>query len=155
MRLYYETATATLIQFVAMSLLSAANNVASVVEVCTGEMGGCLSNGIASLGFFLLTAIWFGIIWVIGFAAQDRRSRILCYALITAELMVLAVANFNLRNPGNLLATVTSALDAVLAVWIIILAFRLSRAKGGRVLRTQRARRRSINRHLKDTDTTL
>lgn len=150
MKLYYQTASATLVQFIAMSLLSAVNNIISVVQVCTGDKGGCFSNSTASVAFFLVTALWFGFIWVLGFAAQEKRSRLLAYALIGAEFLVLGIAYINFKHGGNALTTITSGLDIVLSIWIMVLAFRLSRSKGGRIVKSERARRRSIQRHLKE-----
>ncbi|MDB5184832.1 MAG: hypothetical protein JWN38_640 [Candidatus Saccharibacteria bacterium] len=149
MKLYYQTATATLIQFVLMSLCSVANNIVSVTQACTKNNGSCLSDGIASLGFFLLTAVWFALVWAVGFVAQEKRTKFFAFLLICFELMVLAIAYFNLKHRGNALQTLTSALDVALAIWVIIMAFRLSKAGGGRIVKSDRARRRSIEKHLK------
>ena len=75
----YETAVITLVQFIVLSLLGIANGLNSIVTTCHQNDGDCVSNTIVSLIFFLLTAGWFAFIWVLGYTAQDRRSRRLAW----------------------------------------------------------------------------
>ena len=146
MKLTYETGTATLIQFIALSLLNLANGANSVVTTCTREGSDCVSNLLVSIIFYILAVIWFGFLWVLGFAAQDRRSKRLAQVLIGAELFVVMIAYFNARHHSDFLSLATSVIDLVLASWVIFLAFRLMRAKGGRVVvRPRRQRRKSIS----------
>jgi hypothetical protein len=49
------------------------------------------------------------------------------------EFLVLAVSLFNAKHYPNVLGLVTSLTDAAIAAWIMVLAWRLSRAKGGRI----------------------
>ncbi len=49
---------------------------------------------------------------------------------------------FNVRHHNNVLNLFTSLVDLALAAWVILLAFRLIRAGGGRVVTKQRARQR-------------
>ena len=61
------------------------------------------------------------------------------------EGLVALIALFNDRNHVDLLGLSTSIIDFVLAGWVIILAFRLLRAKGGRlVVKQPRRRRRNL-----------
>ncbi|MGC1176531.1 MAG: hypothetical protein WA843_00510 [Candidatus Saccharimonadales bacterium] len=138
----YETAVATLVQFITLSLLGIANGVNSVVTTCHGDKGDCVSNLIVSLIFFILTALWFGAVWVLGYAAQERRSKRLAQLLICAEVLIAMAALFNARHHTDVLSLITSLVDLLLAVWIITLAFRLMRAGGGRVVSRQRGRAR-------------
>jgi hypothetical protein len=151
MKLTYETAVATMIQFIVLTLLSIPNGLTSIISTCHNSSADCTSNAIVSLIFFLLTAAWFAILWVIGFFAQDRRSRLLAWALIGAESLVMIVTLFNIKHRTDALGLITSILDFGFAIWVIILAFRLSRAKGGRILASNRAR----NRHIKNVKTDL
>lgn len=138
----YETATATLIQFIVLSLLNIANGVNSVVTTCRQDGGSCISNLLVSMIFYLLVVLWFGFVWILGYAAQERRSKRLAQVLIAAELAIALVAYFNIRhhNHKDFLGVTTSVIDLVLALWVITLAYRLMKAKGGRVVVRQRRR---------------
>ncbi len=142
MKLTYETAIATFIQFIILSFLGIANGLNSVVTTCRHSSSDCVSNLIVSLIFFILTAVWFGAIWLLGFIAQDRRSKRLAQLLICAECLIALVALFNAKHHTDILSLFTSVIDLVLAIWVIILAYRLMRAGGGRVVSHQRPRRR-------------
>jgi len=141
-KLTYETAIATFIQFIILSFLGIANGLNSVVTTCRHSSSDCVSNLIVSLIFFILTAVWFGAIWLLGFIAQDRRSKRLAQLLICAECLIALVALFNAKHHTDILSLFTSVIDLVLAIWVIILAYRLMRAGGGRVVSHQRPRRR-------------
>jgi hypothetical protein len=146
MKLTYETATATLIQFMVLGLLNIANSIYSIVTTCHHPGGDCVGNMFSSLIFYIFITGWFGVLCVLGYLAQDRRSRRLALLLIMAEAAVTLVALFNiklnLKYHSGMLSLVTSFVDMVLAVWIINLAFRLMQAGAGRVGARQRARRR-------------
>lgn len=143
MKLKYETAIATLVQFITLTLLGIPNALVSIVTTCHRDGSNCVSNTITSLLFFLLTAVWFGALWVLGYSAQERRSRLLAWLLIGAELVVIMVAfGINFRHDSNFLSLGTSILDILLALWTILLAFRLSRSKGGRIVKSTRNRQR-------------
>lgn len=78
---------------------------------------------------------------MLGYAAQERRSRRFALALIAAEFLVLIVATFNTKHHPDTLSLITSVTDIILALWIIFLAIRLVRSGGGRI-RAQQSRRR-------------
>lgn len=142
MKLTYQTATATLIQFITLSFLGMANGANSVVTTCRHDGANCISNLIVSIIFFILTACWFGCIWVLGYAAQERRSKHLAMALIAAEALIMLIAYHNAKHHTDALGLATSLIDLLLAVWIITLAFRLMRSGGKRITTAQRSRRR-------------
>jgi hypothetical protein len=148
MKLTYETATATLIQFIALGLLNIVNSLYSIVTTCHHPGGDCVGNLFSSLIFYIFITGWFGVVVVLGYLAQERRSKRLAQLLIIAEASVSLVALFNiklnLKYHSGVLSLVTSFVDMVLAVWIITLAFRLMRSGGGRVVAGQRARRRQF-----------
>ncbi len=143
MKFRYETGIITFVQFVVLSLLGIANGLNSVVTTCHASGNDCISNMIVSLIYFILTTAWFAFIWILGYTAQDRRSRRLAQLLIAAESLIALIAFFNARHHTDLLGLVTSIIDLALAVWVITLAVRLMRAGGGRVVTPQRRRRRS------------
>jgi hypothetical protein len=137
-KLRYETGTATLIHFLVMMLFAFANGIVSIVNECRGSDAiNCVQSSGISLIFVLVTAGWFGFLAMLGFAAQDQRSHRLAKLLMAAEFMVLVVALFDIKHfhsgSNTILELLTSILDASFAAWIILLAFRLSRAKGGRI----------------------
>lgn len=141
-KLTYQTAVATMIQFIILSLLSLANSLNSIIGTCVKDSGKCIENMIPSIILFILITIWFGLIWALGYMAQERRSRRLALALIGAELLIAAIAFFSIKHHSDYLSLVTSLIDFVLSIWIITLAFRLMRAGGGRVVTRQRIRHR-------------
>ena len=133
MKLTYQTAVATLIQFILLSFLGIANGLNSVVTTCRHSSSDCFTNTLVSLIFFILTALWFGAVWLLGYTAQERRSHRLAQLLIVAELLIALVALFNARHHTDILSLATSLIDLCLAIWIITLAFRLMRSKGKRI----------------------
>jgi len=148
MKLKYQTAVATLVQFIMLSLLGIANGLNSVVTTCRHDGSNCVSNLLVSLIFFILTAAWFGAIWVLGYTAQERRSKRLAQLLIMAEGLIALIALFNAKHHTDALSLITSLFDLIMAVWIVTLAFRLMRTGGARVVKRQRPRNR--NRARKD-----
>jgi hypothetical protein len=146
MKLTYQTGVATLIQFIVLGLLNIANGLDSIITTCRHAGGDCVGNVFSSVVFYILAVSWFGIVWIIGYAAQERRSKRLAQLLIAAEGLISLVALFNvkldLKYHNGFLSLFTSLVDLAMAVWIITLAFRLMRAGTGRVVTKQRARTR-------------
>ena len=140
MKLTYETGTATLIQLIVLGLLNIATGIGSTVHACRTDTD-CLGNVLINFVFYVVLIGWFVIVASLGFAAQMRRSRRLAQLLICAEGLIAFVAFWNARHHNNTLELITSIVDLVLAVWIIVLAWRLMKAGGGRVV-TKRAKRR-------------
>ncbi len=100
-----------------------------------------------SVVYWILIAVWFGFLWILAYTAQERRSKRLTWLLIGSQGMVALISSFNARHHPDIIGLITSIIDFVLAIWVILLAFRLLRAKGGRVVAKQsggraRARRR-------------
>jgi hypothetical protein len=157
MRLRYETGIATLIQFAVVTILAFINQFASIVSTCLKHDGDCVSNSLVSLILVILVAIWLGFISALGYAAQDKRSKRLAQFLIGAEGMNALISLFNAKHFPNALGLITSLIDLTLAVWVIVLAWRLMRANGGRIVASSartasasRARRRPILTDSKD-----
>ena len=142
MKLTYQTAIGTLIQFVSLSFLTFLNEANSVVTTCHSNGSDCSSNLISSLLFFVVAASWFGAVWLLGAAAQESRSRRLAQLLILTELLIAVIALFNAKHHTDILSLFTSLVDILLAIWIISLAFRLMRAGGSRIVNRQRPRSR-------------
>ena len=149
MKLKYQTGIATLFQFISMSVLGFANGVNSVVVTCSNSSGDCVSNLLVSLIFFILTDLWFAFVWILGAGAQEKRSRRLSQGLIAAEVAIALVATFNAKHHTDWLSLITSLLDVAMSVWVIILAWRLMRSDGGRIVTHQRTNRRPRTRATK------
>lgn len=148
MKLTYETGTATLIQFIVLGMLNILTGLDSIVQTCRHDSPNCLENVFTSFVFYVLVITWFGFVCVLGYAAEQKRSRRLAQLLILAELLIAMVAFINIKlnlNASNgLLSLFTSVADLILAIWIITLAYRLMRAGSGRVttVKTRTRKRR-------------
>lgn len=143
MRLTYETAIATLIQFITLGFLNFANGVNSVVTTCRHDSNDCIENLLVSVIFFMLTTMWFGFVCLLGYLAQERRSKWFALALIGAELLIAMVAYHNATHHTDILGLTTSLVDLVFAGWIILLALRVARSKGKRITRNRPRQRRA------------
>ncbi|HEY5441908.1 MAG TPA: hypothetical protein VIJ68_00015 [Candidatus Saccharimonadales bacterium] len=144
MKLTYQTGIATLIQFLLVTLFTLLSQVGSVVSTCHKNDGNCVSNLLTSLIFYILAGVVFGSIWLIGYAAQSRRSKRLAQLLICAEGFIGLLALFSIKlnsHSRNAAGLIASFGMLVLSAWIVTLAFRLMRSKGGRVVNRQRIRR--------------
>jgi hypothetical protein len=139
-KLTYETGTATLIQLIVLGLLKIATGISSTVHACRSD-SDCLGSVLINFIFYVVLVGWFLFLCVLGFAAQQKRSRRLAQLLIAAEGLVALVALFDAKHHNNTLELITSVVDFVLAIWVISLAYRLMKSGGGRVV-VQRARKR-------------
>ena len=139
MAVKYQTGVSTLIQFIAVTFLNLVNLFASSISSCVKNTSDCVGDVTLNLLYFLVLSAWFAFIWVLGYAAQDRRSKRLAQLLIAAEAIIFLAALLDAKHHPDILGLITSLVDAALAGWTIVLAWRLMRAGGGRV--TSRARR--------------
>jgi|ERR1017187_25743 ABC-type dipeptide/oligopeptide/nickel transport system permease subunit len=145
MRLRYETGVATLVQFIVTILLTFITTVISIIGSCTGGVNAqCVSNTLVSLILIFLIIFALGFLLVLGYAAQERRSSRLAKLLIVAEFFAAFAYIYDARQTPSGLERFTNLISCILAVWVIVLAWRLARAKGGRVVKI-RARRRSTS----------
>lgn len=144
MKLTYETGIATFAQFIVVSLLNILTGTSSIVTTCHSKGQNCLTNSLSSVGYFMLIVIWFGMIWILGYFAQKRRSSRLSFLLIGAEVLITVIALFNANhNHKDLLGLITSLIDAGFGLWVALLAVRLLRARGGRIVASERSRKRN------------
>lgn len=142
-KLKYETSIVTFIQFISMSFLYFLINMGSIISSCHGHSYDCLSNSIGSVSLSIVAIFAFGFLWLLGYLVQNRRSRRLAILLIIIELGILIVELLDAHNFPNILSLFTSLLDASLAFWVIVLAVRLYRANGGRIVTRSRNRKES------------
>jgi hypothetical protein len=147
MKLTHQTGIATLIQLVALSLFAIISQAFSVVTTCRQDGGDCINNLIISVVFYMLVAVVFGGIWVIGMFAQDSRNKWLARLLICIEAVIAAVSLFTVKiglhgghvNLPGLLASLTIA---AIALWTVTLAYRLMKHEDRRIAASGRRRRR-------------
>jgi hypothetical protein len=140
-KLTYETGIATLVQFIVLSLLNIATQTTAVVTSCR-HTTNCVTTSLSSTAYFMLIVIWFGLVWQLGYRAQKKRSRNLCLLLIAAEGLIAIIALSNAKHHNDIIGLITSLTDIGLAVWVALLAVRLLRARGGRIVASERSRQR-------------
>jgi hypothetical protein len=145
MRIRYETGIVTLVQFIVMSLLSLANSLNSIISTCVSGTGQCIENMIPSIILFILIAVWFAFIWVLGYTVQERRGRKLPAVLICAEGAIALIALFSIMHHVDALSLITSMIDLAFAVVVGLLALRIFIA-GERRVGSRRSRGQSRDR---------
>jgi len=139
MTLRYQTGTATLVQLIIMLLMNFVNGVSSSVSACTSH-SDCISNIVTTALFLIVLAVWLIFLSMLGYTAEDKRSHAIARVLIAGEALVALVTLFDIKHYPNILGLITSIVDFTLAVWVITLAYRLSKAKGGRITSSGRKR---------------
>lgn len=139
MRITYETGFATMIQLIILAFLNIAGTIDSIVTTCQNPNGDCVGNTLTSIIYYILIVLWFGFIAFLGYLAQTKRNKLFSRLLIMSEMAVTFIALINIylginSTHNNALNSLTSFLDLILSVWIISLAYRILKAKGGRVV---------------------
>lgn len=138
MRFKYEIGIITLVQFIALSLLSLANALNSIISTCVNSSGQCIENMIPSIILFIVITVWFAYIWILGYTVQERRGRKLSALLIGSEFITAMVALFSVKHHTDWLSFGTSVIDLVFAAWVILLACRVFLAGDSRVVSHRR-----------------
>jgi hypothetical protein len=142
MKLKYETGTAALIQLAVLGLVGIPIVIVEIISGCHGHGNECSTNVFLSPLLFILKIVLYAVIAFIGYIAQDRRNHRFAWLLVVAELCIVPFSLFNWIHDSNYLTKLTSLLGVLFAIWIIVLAIRLARSKGGRIVRSSRARQR-------------
>ncbi len=144
MHLRYETGVATLIQFIATIILTFLTTIVAIIGGCTsGFNASCISNALVSLILVILIIFALGFLLVLGYAAQERRSSRLAKFLIAAEALAALIYLYDTQHALSLLERITNLASCLIALWVIVLAWRLARAKGGRIVKVRSRRRHS------------
>lgn len=81
---------------------------------------------------------------VIGYAAEERRSRNLAFLLIAGQIATFGISYGFFGHPANWFGQLSALIVAVSAVWVSLLAWQLAKARGGRVV--SRPRRRTVRK---------
>jgi preprotein translocase subunit SecG len=144
MHLRYETGVATLVQFIIATAFSFLNGIVAIIGGCHGKSTtDCVSNSLLSLIVIILVVFYFGAVLALGYVAQERRSTNLARLLIAVELFTALVFLFDATHSPEILERITNFVSFLIAIWVIILAWRLSRAKGARIVKSRSRRRHS------------
>ncbi len=134
LKLKYETGVAASIQFVIVTVMNFIDGVSGSIHQCTSNRSSCTSNIVLALIYFVVISVCFGILMLAGFAAQDRRSKRISQLLIIGEVLVLLISLYGLTHQNySLIGRINSLVDGITALWVSALAFKLMRAKGGRI----------------------
>lgn len=131
--LRYQTGTASFIQLAVVVLLVVINNLLTLIDSCRSG-SECAVTALFSMVFIFMTFLWFFVLSAIGYAAEERRSRNLAYLLIAGQLATMAVAYGFFKHPANWFGMLSALIVLILAGWVIVLAWRLSKAKGKRIV---------------------
>jgi len=142
MTLRYQTGVATITQLIIMLVLNFITQTQAAVQACVDHTG-CVSGIVINALFVIVLAIWLLFLSALGYMAQDKRSRRFATALIACEGLVVIVTFFNMRHFPNKLGLITSIVDCALAIWVIVLAWRIRQAGGGRIVAKATTRPRS------------
>lgn len=145
MKLRYETAITTFIQLALIALLIIIGGVIETIKECQDGASSCVASSFLWLVMLIFGSGFFVCLSALGYFAQAKRSRRLAILLILAELGIAAISFKFLTNPSSVLSGLGSFAMLGLSLWTVVLAYRLTRAKGGRIVaktRTTRARRR-------------
>lgn len=132
MKLQYQTATATFIQLAVMTLLIVIGGIKDVASNCENSME-CVTNSFLWIIIIFILAGWYLTLFAIGYFAQERRSHRLARLLIAGELFTVFVALMLVKNPSSIYSGVSAGVALALGLWIILLAWRLNKARGGRI----------------------
>lgn len=134
MKLRYETAITTFVQLALMALLIIVGGVIETFKECQDGASSCVASSFLWLVMLIFGAGFFVCLSALGYFTQAKRSRRLAILLIFAELGIAAISFKFLTNPSSVLSGLGSFAMLGLALWTIVLAYRLTRAKGGRIV---------------------
>lgn len=136
MKLRYQTATATFIQLAVMTLLVVLGGIMNLAKNCENS-SECVVNSFLWIIIAFMMACWYAALFAIGYFAQENRSYKLARLLIAGELFTAFIALMLVRNPSSFYSGLGAIIALVFAVWIIILAYRLYKARGSRIPTTR------------------
>jgi hypothetical protein len=147
MRVRYETGVAALIQFACGTILAAINGGGSVIGECLHHSGAdCATNTFVTLLFLIFTAGALAVLAILGYIAQERRSPRLAYILMAVEMGAALIYLFDAKQAPGLIDRITNLASCLIAVWVVVVAWRLARSRGARIVTRQRAHRRGVTR---------
>lgn len=132
----YHTSLATFIQLAVMTLMVIVGGIIDVAKNCENS-NECVTNSFLWIIIAFMLALWYFGLFGLGYLAQEKRSRRLTKLLIAAESFTAFVALMFLKNPSSVYSGIGAAVALFFALWIIFLAYRIHKAKGGRITTTK------------------
>lgn len=149
MTLRYQTATVTFIQLAIMTLLVVVGGIMDVIKNCENSTE-CVTNSFLWIIIAFMLACWYAALFAIGYFTQEKRSYKLARLLIAGELFTAFVALMLAKNPSSTYSRVGALVALFFAVWTIVLAWRIYKARGSRITtppsKSKRSRRRLSER---------
>lgn len=149
MKLRYHTAFATFIQLAVMTLLVIFGGILDVAKNCENS-SECVVNSFLWIIIAFLMAGWYAALFALGYFAQENRNHKLAGLLIAGELFTAFVALMLVKNPSSFYSGMGAIIALVFAVWVIILAWRIYKARGSRISTTRSGAnrpRRRLSQH--------
>lgn len=132
MTLRYQTATATFVQLAVMTLLVIIGGIMDVAKNCENS-SECVVNSFLWIIIAFLLAGWYAVLFALGYFAQEKRSYKLARLLIAGELFTAFISLMLIKNPSSFYSGLGAIIALLFAVWVIILAWRIYRARGSRI----------------------
>jgi len=128
-----------MIQLVVGILLGFVTGGISIFAGCHNQSAGdCVSNTFVSLVLIILIAIGYAVLLGVGYLTQERRSPRLALTLMGLEALAALIFAFDAKHAPDPITLIANLISLALAIWVIFLAWRLARAKGGRIVRARR-----------------
>jgi hypothetical protein len=133
MTIRYETAITTFAQLAVATLFVMLGGVFDTVKHCT-EASDCVANSFLWLIIVFMVAIWFIMLCSLGYLAQEKRSYKLARLLIAGELFTAFITFMLFSHPSSPISAIGALTVFGLSVWTIILAWRIYKARGSRIV---------------------
>jgi uncharacterized membrane protein YqjE len=138
MKLRYQTATATFIQMAVMTLLLIIGGIMDVTKNCENS-SECVTNSFLWIIIAFLFGGWYATLFAIGYFAQEKRSYKLARLLIAGELFTAFIALMLVKNPSSFYSGLGAIIALLFAAWVILLAWRIYKARGSRISSSSRS----------------
>ncbi len=145
MTLRYQTATATFIQLAVMTLLVIIGGIKDVASHCENS-SECVTNSFLWIIIAFMLAGWYAVLFGIGYYAQEKRNYKFARLLIAGELFTAFIALMLFKNPSSFYSGMAALVSLLFAVWIIILAYRIYKARGSRITTATKSSKRPRRR---------
>lgn len=122
------------------------NGLYSGLTSCLGsDKADCTTNSIMSVVMAILVIIWFAFLSAMAYAAWIRRTTTLILLFIMLEIITTGVSAFGLTHYDNFLGQITSLIDFLAGLWVLIMGYYLFKLRGTTPPPSSGRRRSKIN----------
>lgn len=146
MTLRYETGITTFLQLALTALFVVIGGVSDMIKSCRDGASSCVTSSFLWLVILLFVIGFFMSLTALGYFAQTKRSSRLAKLLLVVELGIAAVSYKLLTASSSVLSTIGAFVILVLSLTTVWLAWRIIRAKGRRIVATNRTTQRPRQR---------